>query len=67
MRIYGGSTLALSRFRDRTDAESNEGPMCCPREVSLLGIFGFSENRVLRVVLSSCLDSKQSLGFGHDH
>lgn len=48
LRRQGGSTLAWSRFRDRTDAESNEGSMCCPRELSLLGIFGLSENKVLR-------------------
>lgn len=68
MRIYGDSTLALSRFRDRTDAEPSEGPMCCPREVTLLGIFGFSENKVLpssyRPVLTL---TRQSLGFVHDH
>ena len=43
--------MAPSQFRDRTDAESNEGPMCCPRELFHLGIFGLPENKVLR---SSC-------------
>jgi hypothetical protein len=57
MRIYGGSTLALSRFRDRTDAESNEGPSC-PRKLSHLGILGLPENKVLRSSYRPVLTSR---------